>query len=110
MRGWRSTKRWPSRQSKRQPRLLKSSFPPLEDSRFSMIAVSPDGRRLAFTTIRSGKSQLWVRPLDSLTAQPLAGTDGASYPFWSPDSRYIGFFSDGKLKKVEATGGPPQTL
>ena len=51
-----------------------------------------------------------MRSLDSLTAQPLAGTDGASYPFWSPDSRYIGFFADGKLKKVEATGGPPQAL
>ena len=50
--------------------------------------ISPDGRTVAFTTMdRSGKRQLWVRPIDSLTAQPLPGTDGAGWPFWSPDSR-----------------------
>jgi Tol biopolymer transport system component len=51
-----------------------------------------------------------VRPIDSLAAQPLAGTEEALNLFWSPDSRTIGFFAGGKLKKVEATGGPPQTL
>src|SRR5262249_47622819 len=52
----------------------------------------------------------WVRPLDSLAAQPLAGTDGASYPFWSPDSASVGFFADGRLKRVDIAGGTPQVL
>lgn len=74
------------------------------------FAVSPDGRRVALRGISEGKAILWVRPLDSLESQPLAGTDEATYPFWSSDSRFIGFFANGKLKKVEATGGPVQTL
>jgi hypothetical protein len=61
-------------------------------------------------TTPEGKELLWVRPLDSLQAQPLAGTEGAAFPFWSPDSRFIGFFAGGKLKKLEASGGPPLTL
>lgn len=73
--------------------------------------LSPDGRRLAFIARGSdGKQLLWVRPLDSLAAQPLSGTDGAGGPFWSPDSRFIGFFAEGKLRKIDASGGPPQTL
>jgi Tol biopolymer transport system component len=73
--------------------------------------LSPDGKRLIFpATDASGKESLWVRPLDSLTAQRLEGTDGATYPFWSPDSRYLGFFQDGKLKKIDVTGGPPVLL
>ena len=50
---------------------------------------------------------LYLRPLSSLTAQPLEGTEDSSYPFWSPDGREIGFFAKGKLKKIEASGGPP---
>src|SRR5262245_35056431 len=57
-----------------------------------------------------GKLQLWVRPLDSTEARELAGTQGAIFPFWSPDSRFIGFFADSRLKKIEVTGGPVQTL
>lgn len=76
-----------------------------------VFALSPDGRRLAFVASASGeRTRLWLRPLDSPTPQPLAGTDGATYPFWSPDSRYIGFFADGKLKKIEASGGAAQSL
>jgi len=60
--------------------------------------------------ISEGKVRLWVRALDSLTAQPLAGTEEAVFPFWSPDSRFIGFFSGGKLRKIEAAGGPAQTI
>jgi len=85
----------------------KSGFSP-----FGSVAVSPDGRRLAFSaTTPDGKLLLFVRSLDSLT-QPLPGTEGANSPFWSPDSRFVGFsvFTEGKLKKVEVTGGPPQTL
>ncbi len=75
------------------------------------FAVSPDGLRVAYVaTMPDGKSVLWVRPLGSLEAQPLAGTEGANLPFWSPDSRSIGFFADGKLKKIEVAGGPPLTL
>lgn len=75
------------------------------------FAVSPDGLRLAFVaTTQEGKSVLWVRSLDSLEAQPLDGTEEATLPFWSPDSRFIGFFADGKLKKIEASGGPPFTI
>ena len=57
-----------------------------------------------------GRSQLWVRAMDALTAQPLAGTEEAIHPFWSPDSRSIAFFAGGKLKKIDAFGGPPVTL
>ena len=75
------------------------------------LAVSPDGHRVAFVaTSADGKSLLWVRSLDTLAAQSLAGTDGASSPFWSPDSRFLGFFADGKLKKIEVSGGPPIML
>ena len=74
-------------------------------------ALSPDGRRLTFSAKGAdGSDQLWVRPLDALTAQPLNGTEGAIHPFWSADSRFIGFFSGGKLKKIDTFGGPPVTL
>jgi serine/threonine protein kinase len=74
------------------------------------FAISPDGRHLVFSASKEGKSQLWVRPLNSLSAQPLAGTDGASYPFWSPDNASIGFFADGKLKRIDIAGGEPRVL
>jgi len=75
------------------------------------VALSPDGTKLAFAaTAVGGLAQLWVRPLDSTSAQPLAGTDDAAFPFWSPDSRSLGFFADGKLKIIDASGGAVQTL
>ncbi len=75
------------------------------------LAVSPDGRRMAVVARSTdGKILLWIRALDTLAARPLTGTDGASSPFWSPDSRFLGFFADGKLKKIEVSGGPPITL
>lgn len=75
------------------------------------MAVSPDGRRLAFMASNdSGGNVLWVRALDSFSAQSLTGTEGATSPFWSPDGRFVGFFSNGKLKKIEASGGFPQTI
>ena len=76
------------------------------------LAISPDGRRLAFIAYdSSGRRRLWVRPLDSLIAQPLADSDSvAASPFWSPDSRFIAFSSEGRLKKIDAAGGTAQTL
>jgi len=77
------------------------------------LALSPDGRRLAFVAFFEGRDLLWVRSLDSLSAQALPGTEGvsgAASPFWSPDGRFIGFFAGGKLKKIDASGAPPQTL
>jgi eukaryotic-like serine/threonine-protein kinase len=74
------------------------------------FALSPDGRQIVFVAAGDGASRLWVRPLDKTTAQPLAGTEGASYPFWSPDSRSVGFFADNKLKRIDLAGGSPQTL
>jgi Tol biopolymer transport system component len=74
-------------------------------------AISPDGLRLAFTAAdAAGKMQLWLRAIDSLDAQPLPGTEGAAYPFWSPDSRFVGYSTLGKLMKIAVAGGPPQTL
>jgi Tol biopolymer transport system component/predicted Ser/Thr protein kinase len=74
-------------------------------------ALSPDGKRIVFEARRvDGKNPLWVRPLDGQTAQPLAGTNGATFPFWSSDSRSVAFFADGKLKKIDASGGPALTL
>jgi Tol biopolymer transport system component/tRNA A-37 threonylcarbamoyl transferase component Bud32 len=74
------------------------------------LALSPDGAHLAFVATRKGQPQLWVRPLDSLEARALAGTEGAGSPFWSPDGRFLAFFADGKLKKISVAGGPAQTL
>ncbi len=96
---------------------IRSFIPPPEKSVFQFmtgdagpVVISPDGRRLAFTATQEGNTLLWVRPLDSLSAQPLTGTEGATFPFWSADSRYLAFFAGGKLKKVEASGGPPQIV
>jgi len=99
-----------TRQPATDARVFRTSILPPERSSFEHIAVSPDGRQLAFTAATGGKVQLWVRALDSTEATPLAGTQDAMLPFWSPDSRFIGFFADGQLKKVEATGGPVQKL
>jgi eukaryotic-like serine/threonine-protein kinase len=77
----------------------------------AVLAVSPDGQRLSFLArAADGRVQLWVRPFDGISAQPLAGTEGASAPFWSPDSQFLGFFADGKLKKINVSGGPPLVL
>jgi Tol biopolymer transport system component len=72
--------------------------------------VSPDGSKIAFVT--SQPNQVWVRPLDSNSAEAIPSTDGVanSNIFWSPDSQHIGFFAEGKLKRVAATGGPSQVL
>ncbi len=74
------------------------------------FAISPDGLNLAYvasTPTPDAKSALWIRPMDSLHARLLPGTEAAGFPFWSPDGRYSGFFAGGKLKKIDSQGGPP---
>ena len=72
------------------------------------LALSPDGRRVAFTANTGGV--LWIRTLDGAAAQPSTVGGDAAYPFWSPDGRFVAFFSDGKLKKVDSAGGMIQTI
>lgn len=75
------------------------------------VVLSPDGRKLAFVAIDAkGPGRIWVRPLSKLSADPLDGTEGATFPFWSPDGQWIAFFANGKLKKVRLGGGPPINL
>ena len=88
-----------------------NDFLPL--SLFNHNIVSPDGTAIAFIAgnIGTGSTHsLWVRPLSANAAQPLVGTEGAYYPFWSPDSKSIGFFASGKLKKVDVSGGAVQNI
>jgi eukaryotic-like serine/threonine-protein kinase len=94
-------------------KMVKTSVLPPEKSNFvvtSPPALSPDGRKLAFAAMQEGKTLLWIRDLDSLAARSVTGTDGATDPFWSPDSQAIGFFADGKLKRINIAGGPVLTL
>jgi Tol biopolymer transport system component len=76
------------------------------------LAISPDGRQLAFMAETDGVQQIWIRPLSSLQARPLAGTENGSMPFWSPDGKYVGFFSlkTGEMKKIDVSGGPSRTI
>jgi len=68
-------------------------------------ALSPDGTRIVFVASREGKRTLWIRPLDKLEATEMPETEGAYFPFWSPDGRSLGFFANGKLWRVDANGG-----
>jgi Tol biopolymer transport system component len=72
--------------------------------------LSPDGRLLVITGLNATGRHLWLRPLDADRAESVPGGQGATYPFWSPDGRFVGFFADGKLKKLPVSGGPPQTV
>lgn len=81
-----------------------------EKSRVLSMGVSPNGRAIALVLVKDGRQQIWVRNLDALELTPLDGTDGALNPFWSPDGRWIAFFADAKLKKIDRSGGPVQTL
>jgi Tol biopolymer transport system component len=77
---------------------------------YAATAVSPDGRYLVFGASGSVTASLWLRPLDSRAARPLPGTEGANFPFWSPDSKSIAFFAGGKVKRIEPAGGAPLVL
>jgi Tol biopolymer transport system component/tRNA A-37 threonylcarbamoyl transferase component Bud32 len=93
--------------------MFRSSLEPPSGSSFVSynFAVSPDGRRLAFAaTDANGKNALWLRSLSASGAQQIAGTDGAIYPFWSPNSQHLGFFAGGKLKTVDIATGAVRIL
>ena len=97
--------------SERSTRFLVSFPENVAPQNGALLAVSPDGERLVFGGIEGdGKIRLWVRPLSSLTAEPIPGSDGSYSVFWSPDSRSIGFFAGDKLKRSDLNGGPPQIL
>ena len=85
-------------------------YPPNGYSFERLPALSPDGSRLAFPGSRGGERSLWLRAIDALTPQRLAGTDGATYPFWSPDGRFIAFFAGNVLKKIELATGNVETI
>jgi Tol biopolymer transport system component len=93
---------------------MRASLLPPEGQLYNAFsfALSPDGKKLAFVAAdaKAGKSQLWVRQLNAATAQELAGTEDAQFPFWSPESKSIAFFAQGKLKRIDAGGGPVLAL
>jgi Tol biopolymer transport system component len=74
------------------------------------FALSPNGRHIVFVASVDGRRRLWLRSLNEVDAQAIAGTDGAAQPFWSADSRSIGFFASSKLYRIDVGGGPPQEL
>ncbi len=111
---------WMALRRETAPQTVLSAFLPapeettfsLEPSSPGVVAVAPDGSQIAYSaTDQMGTTLLWVRRVGDLSARPLPGTDGAAYPFWSPDSRHLAFFSeDNKLRKIDTAGGPPVTL
>jgi len=93
------------------PLRLDVTTPPTSNSMsLGSLAMSPDGRRLAFVGRSGDVELLWIRSLEASEAQPLSGTEGARFPFWSPNSRSIGFFAEGKLNKIDLGGTAPQFL
>ena len=99
--------------------VVRTMIPPPDDTAFDFdvtvgpAVISPDGRMVAFSArSRDGRIQLWIRALDSTAAHPVDGTDGASFPFWSPDSRSVGFYSSGRgrLERVDVAGGAPVAI
>jgi Tol biopolymer transport system component/aminoglycoside phosphotransferase (APT) family kinase protein len=102
----------------RQAPVVRAAIPPPPGTAFHLdplnpgvATLSPDGRNIVFSAQDdTGKFMLYLRALDQGEAHALDGTDSGHYPFWSPDSRWIGFFADGKLRKIQATGGPALTI
>src|SRR5262249_41450345 len=93
-----------------EPFLTRFEIPTPPTSNLVSLALSDDGRQLVFVATVEGVARLLVRPLDQVVAQPLPGTEGASYPFWAPDGRAIGFFADGKLKRIDLGHSGPLVL
>lgn len=94
-----------------EPGTLRYTIAPPAGTRFSGVALSPDGQTIVFRAVTpDATSVLWIRRLDSLTAHPLKGTEDGTDPFWSPNGRHIGFFAGGKLKRVGAENGAPDVI
>jgi len=101
-----------------EPQVLRAEIAPAPNSVFSLspsspgpVVVSPDGRYLAWAAVGiDGTTTLWVRALDETASREIEGSEDVKYPFWSPDSRSIGYFAEGKIKKVVASGGPSITI
>jgi serine/threonine protein kinase/Tol biopolymer transport system component len=104
---WKHVREEPAPMAKLFFPLPKETFEP---GRPGSTAVSPDGRRVAFEGVVEGKGQLWVRDLDKPAPQIIAADGASGMPFWAPDSRRLGFFAEGKLKKIDMTGGPAVTI
>jgi Tol biopolymer transport system component/DNA-binding winged helix-turn-helix (wHTH) protein len=104
------------RQTPTDERVLSLQINPPEGSEFTFgtqaagISLSPDGKTAAYIATNHGKAALWVQPLDGATARVLAGREDAGLPFWSPDSKSVAFFGQGKLQRVYLAGGTPQTI
>jgi serine/threonine protein kinase len=102
-----------SRQPAAPPPVIASFLisPPEKSTGFNQLAISPDGRNLVFNTSIDGKNEMWIRPLNLLTAKRLAGTDNNNgFMFWSPDSRSIAFATAGKIKKIDLADGLVQDI
>ena len=98
------------RETPAEPQSLRFQIAPPGNSAALMFTLSPDGKYVAYVAGGDGPSRLWVHALDTLEPRALAGTEGATYPFWSPDGQQLGFFQLDKLKKIAVAGGPAQTL
>ena len=109
---WLGVAHWRSIQPAESRPLRLSLLPPPSTSFVPYnFAISPDGRRLAFVAAaQDGATALWIRSLAAGAAQQLTGTEGATWPFWSPDSRQVGFFQASKLKSVDPSSGSVQIL
>jgi eukaryotic-like serine/threonine-protein kinase len=108
---------WRQTMAQRNAPVLRMTILPPDKATFEFLnfaappAISPDGTRVVFGAVEPGKTRtLWVRSLDSFVPQQIAGTEGAMFPFWSSDGRFIGFFTDNALKKVEIGGGAPVVI
>jgi Tol biopolymer transport system component len=92
------------------PRMVLSILPPQDTAWTDWFALSPDGRRLALVGSNESRMQIWIRRLDEEEARPVAGTEGAENPFWSPDGRSLAFFAQSKLKRIELESGAVQII
>ncbi len=108
---------WPKPQVTARP--IQSYIPAPQDATFILsdddtagpVAISPNGTYIAFTAMtKDATKRIWVRALSESAAKPLQGSEGGTYPFWSPDEKWVGFFADGKLKKAAVNGGPVISL
>jgi Tol biopolymer transport system component len=99
------------RRAPRAPKPILAALIPPEKMFISEFALSPDGSKLAFGAVKpGGQPALWVRSLSEPAARPVPGAEESSFPFWSPDGKFIAFFSQGALKRVDASGGPVLTI